>query len=323
MRAYDPLHLNLPILDQLSSCRRLLIAGTGGGFDVFCGLPIYFELRQLGHEVHLANFSQTSLDKLKGALRATRTLVGVTASQTSTLSYFPELFLAQWLKLQLNEDVTIWCFERTGVQPLLQNYHALIDYLSIDGILLVDGGVDSLMHGDEAETGSMAMDSTSLAVLDKLEDLRVRLLACLGFGAEREVTYAHVLENIAELTDEGAFLGSCSLLKQMECYQFYEGAVLHAQGNPQQRPSIINSSVVSAVQGHYADYHLTPATHGKRLWISPFMPIYWFFDLPSVTQRNLLLPTIGETNTLAEVHEAISQMLRTIPRRARSRIPLP
>jgi len=32
--------LNLPILDQLASCKNLLIAGMGGGYDVFCGLPI-------------------------------------------------------------------------------------------------------------------------------------------------------------------------------------------------------------------------------------------------------------------------------------------
>ena len=30
--------LNLPTLNQLSNCKNLLIAGMGGGFDVFCGL---------------------------------------------------------------------------------------------------------------------------------------------------------------------------------------------------------------------------------------------------------------------------------------------
>ena len=46
--------LNLPILSQVSACENLLIAGMGGGFDVFCGLPIYFDLVQRGQRVHLA-----------------------------------------------------------------------------------------------------------------------------------------------------------------------------------------------------------------------------------------------------------------------------
>lgn len=51
------MQLNLPILEQLSACKNLLIAGMGGGFDIFCGLPIYFELQGRGQTVHLANFS--------------------------------------------------------------------------------------------------------------------------------------------------------------------------------------------------------------------------------------------------------------------------
>lgn len=42
---------------RLKSSRSVLIAGAGGGFDVFSGLPLYFFLRSLGKEVHLANLS--------------------------------------------------------------------------------------------------------------------------------------------------------------------------------------------------------------------------------------------------------------------------
>ena len=42
------MELNLPILKQLTDCKNLLIAGMGGGFDIFCGLPIYFELKKRG-----------------------------------------------------------------------------------------------------------------------------------------------------------------------------------------------------------------------------------------------------------------------------------
>ena len=74
------MRLNLPVLDRLSASRILLIAGMGGGFDVFCGLPIYFELRSRGLNVHLGSLSfSPHLRRLKGGIRLTEALAGVTA----------------------------------------------------------------------------------------------------------------------------------------------------------------------------------------------------------------------------------------------------
>jgi hypothetical protein len=39
----------------LESSRCVLVAGAGGGCDVYCGLPIYERLRSLGRKVFLAN----------------------------------------------------------------------------------------------------------------------------------------------------------------------------------------------------------------------------------------------------------------------------
>lgn len=47
----------LPFFQKLADSRRVLIAGAGGGFDVFSGLPLYFLLRESGREVYLANLS--------------------------------------------------------------------------------------------------------------------------------------------------------------------------------------------------------------------------------------------------------------------------
>jgi hypothetical protein len=51
------MQLNLPIFDRLADCRNILIAGMGGGFDVFSGLPIYFALPERGQRAHLANLT--------------------------------------------------------------------------------------------------------------------------------------------------------------------------------------------------------------------------------------------------------------------------
>ena len=117
--------LNLPILDQVSNCKNLLVAGMGGGFDIFCGLPIYFELKSRGLNVHLANYSFSPFENLSKGTFLTDSLVGITADTESPYHYSPERYLAKWFREKRGEEITIWCFEKTGVRPLLENYQSL------------------------------------------------------------------------------------------------------------------------------------------------------------------------------------------------------
>ncbi len=317
------MRLNLPIVEHLSRCENILIAGMGGGFDVFCGLPLYFELSQPGKRVHLANFSFSFLSGLHDSVQLTDTVVGVNADHRVWYQYAPELYLAQWFREARHEEITIWCFHKTGVRPLLESYQALIKHLGIDAIILVDGGVDSLLRGDETQVGTLLEDSISLCAVGELRQVTHRYIACIGLGAEQEITYAQVFENMAALTRSGNFLGSCSLLKQAESCQRYEEAVSYVFEKPGQEPSVINASVVSAQRGEFGDYHLTGKTRGSRLWISPLMPIYWFFNLKPVARRNLLLPDLRYTDTMSDAVRVLMDFLATTPKRKSTRIPLP
>jgi hypothetical protein len=322
------MRLNLPVLDQLAGCGNLLLMGMGGGFDIFCGLPVYFELRARGQNVHLGSLSSSAIQRVRGGVRLSESLLGVSAAAgedavRSVEVFFPELYLSRWFQEARGEDVTVWSLHKTGVQPLLQNYRLLIERLEIDGIILVDGGVDSLMRGDEAEVGTVVEDAVSLAAVRQLEEVPVRLLTCIGMGAEQSLTHAHVLENMAALAEKDAFLGSCSLVKAMEPYRAYEEAVLYVHGQRFQDPSVINASIVSAVQGRYGDFHLTEKTRGSRLWISPLMPVYWFFDLLAVAERNLFLAELEGTDTFREAALAIMVWRTRVAKRKPDRIPLP
>lgn len=314
------MEMNLPVLSQLQGCKSLLIAGIGGGYDIFCGLPLYFDLRGRGFNVHLASYSFSDIATHEHGTRLSPTLVGVRADHEGIYPYFPEYFLAQWLASEIGQDVPIWSFEKVGAQPLSADYDRLAAHLELDGLILVDGGVDSLMRGNEAETGTLVEDSISMAAIRKLTNLRACILACVGLGAERDMTYAHVFENIAELTREGAFIGSCSLTKQMKSCALYEEAVLYAQGQRFHDPSVINSSIVSALNGQFGDFHLTTKTRGSRLWISPLMPIVWFFEFAAVARRNLVLDVVEHSQTFREA--VMNVVLHDIPRRSAMRVPL-
>lgn len=313
---------NLPILDRLHDSHSILITGIGGGFDLFCGLPIYFHLRRLGYQVHLANYSFSEIQSFTGGMRLTDTLVGVTADYQRPVVYFPELYLARWFQTIRRESIPIWAFHKTGVQPLQANYHRLIEQLQIDTILLVDGGVDSLARGDEAEPGTFIEDTVSMAALAALPDSITRMLACIGFGAEREITHLHILENIADLARQGAFWGACALTSALDEYRAYEEAVTFVHQQSLQDTSVINASIISAVRGEYGNYHLTPKTHGSRLWISPLMSLYWFFDFPVVAARHTVLPAVKDSITFPEAIRAAMTARRTLRIRPTGMIPL-
>src|SRR4051794_28572911 len=109
--------LQLPFLAQLEPARTVLIAGAGGGFDLFSGLPLYFGLRAAGKRVALANLSFSPLVAATGR-QLTPAALHVTADSTVVSAYFPEFHLARWFRSR-GEEVSVYCFDRTGVRPLL------------------------------------------------------------------------------------------------------------------------------------------------------------------------------------------------------------
>lgn len=50
-----------PLFTRLKACERILIAGAGGGFDVYAGLPLALALGAQGKRAHLASFSFANL----------------------------------------------------------------------------------------------------------------------------------------------------------------------------------------------------------------------------------------------------------------------
>ena len=109
-----------------------------GGYDVLCGLPLYFGLREAGKEVHLANLSFSVLPS-DAASRLAPALTRVTADTPVLTNYFPEVHLARWFRWR-GEEVPIYSFDRTGARPLLDGYRELVARFEIDTLVLVDGG---------------------------------------------------------------------------------------------------------------------------------------------------------------------------------------
>lgn len=307
-------YLTLPFFDALEHAQSILIAGAGGGFDIFSGLPLYFGLRAQNKRVYLANLSFSPLHVTTGQ-RLADTLYEIKADTRGAERYFPERYLAQWFATR-GEDLPIYCFERTGVQPLLQSYKTLLDLLQIDALILIDGGTDSLMRGDEPGLGTPEEDISSIAVLQQLT-VATKLLVCLGFGIDtfHGVCHAYFLEAVADLIQRGGFLGSWSLTGDMPEVQHYRAATEYVLQAMPTHPSIVSTSILNAVAGLFGDVQTTTRTAGSKLFINPLMSFYWAFRLETVAQRLLYLDAIQQTQTLRELSHAIEAFRDTLPQR--------
>lgn len=304
--------MRIPFFKELDEATNILIAGVGGGFDVFCGLPLYFALKRAGKTVHLANLSSGALG-FTDAENPAPSLWRITPS-TAAARYFPEMYLSAWLTERFGET-PIFAIEPGGARPVGAAYEWLAATLGLDAIILVDGGTDSLMRGDEAGLATPEGDAVSLLAVKTLSGVSKKLLVCIGFGVDTHhgICHAHFLENVAALAVEKAYLGAWSLLHDSEDFQSYREASEFTFARLPNQPSIVNTSIIAAVAGRFGDIHVTKRTEGSTLFINPLMALYWGFHLEGVAHRNLYLDQIRDTETADQVALAIEKFRDSLP----------
>jgi len=290
-------------ITKILSSKSVLIAGAGGGFDVFCGLPIYFALKDLGIPVHLANYSFSFRHGEITGAKYGANIVEVTSGSFGNDYFFPEGYLTKWFGRK-NIRQPIYCIRPCAPPALLESYKLLQTKLGFDTLVLVDGGVDSVLRGDEARIGTPLEDMSTLVAVDQL-DVAQKLIVCLGFGAETDVSQSHALKTIAELMGKNAFLGATCLEPNMSEVKRFKEATEFVFFEMRGYESVILSSVLSSLEGRYGDFHRTRRTVGSELWINPLMPIYWAFDATLVAQNVLYFEDLKKAKTIEEVSQTI------------------
>ncbi|GIF41584.1 DUF1152 domain-containing protein [Actinoplanes xinjiangensis] len=302
-----------PLFAALAPARRVLIAGAGGGFDVYAGLPLALALRANGAEVHLASLSFSQLELIDQESWADRDVAAITPDTASPDWYFPERTLARWLAAH-DMPSTVYAFPPLGVRTLRAAYQILIERLDIDAVVLVDGGTDILMRGDENALGTPVEDITSIAAVTAL-DVPIKLVTCLGFGidAYHGVNHVQVLENIAALDRDGGYLGALSIPGASREAVLYREAVADAQAATPERPSIVNGQIAAAVGGAFGDVQFTRRTSGSTLFVNPLMAIYFTVDLDRLAARCLYLDRLENTISRRQVITRIEAFRNEIP----------
>jgi hypothetical protein len=300
------------------SIKTVMLCGCGGGFDFVHSLVLYPELRRLGKSIIIGSYSFGDPEMITGDTDVVFSESGVIAKRVRAAStpaayYGPEVHVCSYLDTQYPESAphfTYAYYARAFTVPLLTRfYERLVQTHSVDAIVVVDGGSDSLMAGDEEGLGDPIEDAVSVATVAGLDDLKARVLLSIGLGTDRfnHVSDAASLRAIAELTRMGGFLG-CVSLEPTSCgVAFYRGCLEHIYKRQGFR-SILAGTIVSATEGWFGlevPPMLSERVEPGELFLWPLMAMLWAFDAEVVAERSLMTGWIRNCETVSECYQAV------------------
>jgi hypothetical protein len=301
------------------SLRTVLLCGCGGGFDFVHALTLYPELRRLGKTVVLGSYSFGDPRKIDDAPlvfeQQGAIVKRVCAASRPDPYYGPEVHVCSFLDSRYPSSAphsAYAYYARAFTVPTLRRfYEQLVREHAVDAIILVDGGSDSLMAGDEEGLGDPIEDAVSVAATAALSGPRLKVLISVGLGADRynHVSDAATLRAVAELTRAGGFLGTIGLEPDGPGLSFYRDCLEHIYQRQGFR-SVLAGSIVSAAEGWFGSELVPPLLRQRvrpgQSFLWPLMAMLWAFDVEVVARRSLIAAWIGECPSVLACHDALA-----------------
>jgi hypothetical protein len=309
-----------PFLRQLAdpSVKSIMLCGCGGGFDFVHSLLLYPELRRLGKSVVIGSYSFGNPNRITGDTENVFDRGGAVAKRVTGASqpdpyYGPEVHVCTYLDAiyPASAPHSVYAYyARAFSVPLLTGlYEQLCQAHKIDAIVIVDGGSDSLMAGDEEGLGDPIEDAVSVTAVASLDPRIVKILLIIGLGTDRynHVSDAASLRAIAELTKMGGFLGAVSLEPLNPGYRFYRDCLEHIYQRQGFR-SVLSGTIASAIEGWFGRDVVPPLVQGRvnegELFLWPLMAVLWAFDVDCVARRSFIAKWIVECQSVRECTDA-------------------
>ncbi|TXT55581.1 MAG: hypothetical protein BAJALOKI1v1_2010004 [Promethearchaeota archaeon] len=316
---------SIPFFEELESSNNILLGGCGGGYDVYSTIPFYFALKKKNKNIFLSsiNFGYLDVETIELEHLYPNCAIMNGATKYNPLYYFPEAILNKWFNRHHQNDIPIYTIYDVGTKQIRDIYSQLVKKFNIDAIILVDGGTDSLMKGDEASLGTPTEDILSL-IGAYFAPIKKKYLLSVGFGVDafHGVPHYDVLSAMSELIKSNSFKGCFSLMREMPEVQEYISAVNFANIGFPYETSIVENSIVASIEGEFGNYHRTSQALNSKLFINPLMSQVWCFDLKAVYERNLYVSKISDLESKEEVHRAIQEFHNKITKKKRKPIPL-
>lgn len=113
-----------------------------------------------------------------------------------------------------------------------------------------------------------------------------------------------------------------SALKEMPEVQKYIKAC-NFVFNRMEDSSIVSSSIIAAIEGHFGDYHSSARTMSSKLFINALMAQFWCFKLTNVAESVHYLAQLSETKSAAMILKAIDEYRSGLGSKIRPKVDFP
>lgn len=253
---------------NLNDChgQNIIIAGCGGGYDLFGGLPLFYLLKHIANHIVFTNYSFTSITVLNqyglqcaNNLYLIKPTVLLNLNDNHLNTYFPEAYVAY----HLNVDVYALSHPTT-IYDLIEAYQIIISNMQyIDKLFLIDGGCDVLLTGKEIGLGTPVIDMMHLKAIQNL-NIRSKYILAVGVNIDIAdgVDLGDLNQRLTTLKNNGTLINQQLWSLNQPEIRFYRDIV--KQSLPQL--TIVHSLVVATLEGHRGYY--TPPHLISRITIS-------------------------------------------------------
>jgi hypothetical protein len=282
------------------------VLGAGGGGDVVGVLAIGRMCESLGTGFALGGvaWERMPIDPRPGPRRAAEIRGGRRLGDAAVLISpdegattpegvdFSESLLAKHLGVE-----TVLIDISGGTAGAAAGIEAAAGELGCDLAIHIDVGGDVLARGDEEGLASPLCDAVMLAAAVRAAESVEPLLGVLGPGCDGELSAEEVMERVAELAREGAWLGTWSVAG--EATDRLEAAA---------RASYTEASlqVVRCARGEVGE---VPIRRGRRhVRLSPLGALCLFLDAEAAYRASPLAPAVAEAASIDAAREALAAL---------------
>lgn len=266
--------------------KNIIIAGCGGGCDIFGGIPLYLSLKK--HNIILTNLSFTKkslLDTCESHVeKITDTMYVVDAQKTNfSYKYFPEYYLSR----ELNTKVYI-LLQKCTINDLKTNYEIIMNiYKNIYHIYLVDGGCDVLLSGKETELASPVEDMMHLKAISCL-NIENKYVCAIGMNIDvgHGVIEDELIDRLKYLEETNVLLDKYVWIKTNEYVKQYYNII----NNVIKDTSIVHCLICACLNGfvgHYVPPILKSRISESLVFLSELTRTFCIFDLEKLIKTIL------------------------------------
>jgi hypothetical protein len=304
-----PAQLNAarPLAEVLGGSRRALVLGIGGGGDVVGALAVARQIEVGGGHAELGGvaWERFAIDPYHPGPRPLSDLLGIerlgdtAAALCSAEGRTPEgVRLAEAGVAAHLGRPTVLVDINDGSRAVAAGVTAAADRLGCDLVVLLDVGGDVLGTGAEPGLSSPLCDAVMLACASYLPE-RIEAIGCVfGAGCDGELTVPEVLERIAVLAHDGAWIGTSSPSAEVAAEIVQLAGVVPTEASLQAARCALGESGV------------TPIRAGRRtVELGPVGALAFFFDPRAAIGRAApLAELVADASSIEEARVALESV---------------